>query len=69
MAAAALIAFEIFIFVVVAHPVHNAVLISSFGCEIEVVMGADKDVAATGIAGISVENVACPVLVKHTGSR
>ncbi|MNL60964.1 hypothetical protein D3C87_1848250 [compost metagenome] len=53
----------------VAHPVHDTVLIPSFRGEVEVVVCSDEDVAATGIAGISVENVTCPVFVEHTRSR
>ena len=69
MAAIARIAFEIFVLVMMAHPVHDTILISSFGCEIKIVMCADENVSAAGIAGIGVENVACPVFVKHAGSR
>jgi hypothetical protein len=68
MAATPRIALEIFIFVVVAHPVHDTILVSSFRGEVEVVVRADEDVAAPGIAGISVENVTCPVFVEHTCS-
>lgn len=40
------------------HPIHDLVFIAALGRQVEVVVGADQDVEATGIGGVGVEDVA-----------